>query len=76
MIGYGTLLVGIGIAVGIAGAASLARLTSSLLYGVSAVDPAAFAAAAVALLAVGVLAASVPAWRAGTANPIAALRDQ
>ena len=59
-----------------AGAALLARLLSSLLYGVHAIDPIAFAAAGAALLAVGMLAAFIPAWRAGMTDPAIALREQ
>jgi putative ABC transport system permease protein len=59
-----------------AGAALLTRLLSSFLYGVSAIDPIAFAAAGAGLLAVGTIAALFPAWRAGMANPVIALREQ
>jgi len=75
VIGHGAWLVTVGIAIGVVGAAGLTRLLSSFLYGVSAIDPIAFTAAATALLAVGVLAALVPAWRAGMTDPIIALRE-
>ena len=75
VVGHGALLVTAGIGVGVVGAAMLTRLLSSFLYGVSAVDPLAFAAAGAALLGVGVLAAFVPAWRAGMADPVVALRE-
>ncbi len=75
VIGHGAWLVTAGIGIGVVGAAVLTRLLSSFLYGVSAIDPIAFAAAAAALLAVGVLAALVPAWRAGMTDPIIALRE-
>ena len=73
---HGALLVTAGIVAGVAGAAMLTRLLSSLLYGVQAIDPIAFAAAGAALLAVGLLAAFVPAWRAGMTDPLIALREQ
>ena len=76
VVGHGTLLVTAGIGVGVAGAAALTRLLSSFLYGVSAIDPIAFAAAGAALLAVGALAAFIPAWRAGMIDPVSALREQ
>jgi predicted permease len=76
VVGHGALLVTVGIGVGVAGAAGLARLLSSFLYGVGAIDPIAFAAAGAALLGVGILAALVPAWRAGTTDPMIALREQ
>jgi len=52
------------------------RLLTSFLYGVSAVAPIAFAAGAAALFGVGILAAFVPAWRAGMTDPLIALREQ
>jgi putative ABC transport system permease protein len=73
---YAALLVTTGILVGVAGAAMLTRLLSSFLYGVSAIDPIAFVTAGAALLAVGTAAAFVPAWRAGMADPLIALREQ
>ena len=76
VVGHGALLVTAGIVVGIAGAAMLTRLLSSFLYGVSAIDPIAFVTAGAALLAVGTVAAFLPAWRAGMANPLIALREQ
>ena len=76
VVGHAALLVTAGIAVGVAGAAALSRLLSSFLYGVSAIDPIAFATAGAALLAVGTVAAFVPALRAGMANPLMALREQ
>jgi len=76
VLGHGALLVSAGIAVGIAGAATLTRLLSSFLYEVSALDPIAFAIAGAALFGVGMAAAFVPALRAGMADPLTALRDQ
>jgi predicted permease len=72
---HAALLVSAGIAVGIAGAASLTGLLSSFLYGVTAFDPFAFAAAGAALLGVGIAAAFVPALRAGLTDPLKALRE-
>ena len=69
-------LVGIGIALGAVGTIALTRLLTSFLFGVKPIDPLAFAAASLALLAIGVVAAFVPAWRAGTVDPALALRDQ
>ena len=76
VLGHGALLVSAGIAVGIVGAAILTRLLSSFLFGVSAIDPIAFATAGVALFGVGLVAAFVPALRAGMADPLIALREQ
>ncbi|HET7457365.1 MAG TPA: ADOP family duplicated permease [Gemmatimonadaceae bacterium] len=76
VVGRGAVLVGIGIAFGVVAAVALARLLASLLYGVSVVDPLALAAAASVLLAMGLLAAFVPAQRAGRLDPANALREQ
>jgi predicted permease len=76
VVGHGTLLVASGIGLGILGAALLTRLLSSFLYGVGPIDPIAFGTAGAALLAVGIVAAFIPAWRAAMADPLAALREQ
>jgi ABC-type antimicrobial peptide transport system permease subunit len=75
VLGHAVALVAGGIVLGAAVAATLTRLLSSLLFGVSALDPIAFGAAAAALLGTGLLAAIVPAWRAGTSDPLKALRE-
>ena len=76
IVGQGAGLVAVGIAIGALGTVALSRLLTSFLYGVSKVDPLAFAAASAALLAVGVLAALVPARRAGSVDPALVLREQ
>jgi putative ABC transport system permease protein len=75
VVGHGALLVTAGIGFGVVGTAVLARLLASLLYGVNAIDPIAFAGAAAALLGIGAVAAFVPAWRAAMADPLIALRE-
>jgi putative ABC transport system permease protein len=61
-------------AVGALGAAAVARLLSSFLYGVSEVDPAAYLGAAAVLLLVALVANLVPARRAARVDPMSALR--
>jgi predicted permease len=68
-------LVLIGGVLGIVSALVLARLLSAFLYGVSAVDPLSLAGATLALLAVGVGAAFVPAWRASRMDPASVFRE-
>jgi ABC-type antimicrobial peptide transport system permease subunit len=75
VVGRGGALVMIGSVLGIAAALALARLLSAFLYGVSAVDPLSMAGATLALLAVGVAAALVPAWRASRLDPAAVFRE-
>jgi putative ABC transport system permease protein len=69
-------VVAAGIAVGLAGALVASRLLSSLLFEVSATDPAVFAAIAFLLLAVGTVAGFLPARRATRADPMVAIRAE
>jgi putative ABC transport system permease protein len=75
VVGRGGALVLIGGALGTIAAIALARLLSSFLYGVSAVDPLSLAGATLALLVVGVAAALLPAWRASRLDPAAVFRE-
>ena len=72
----GTVLVALGIVLGIAAFFALARLLASLLYGVGASDPLAMGSATVVLLVVGVLAAVIPGMRASRTDPAIVLREQ
>lgn len=76
VVGRGAALVAIGIVLGLIGVAVGARLLASLLYGIGSTDPAALAAAAAVLLAVGVTAALAPALKASRVDPAAVLREQ
>ena len=64
----------IGIVIGLAAAASLSKLMTTLLHDVKPVDPATFAAVAVVLTAVAIAASLVPAWRATRVDPVKALK--
>ena len=67
----------IGIVLGMAGGALLARAyLSKLLFGVSAFDPATYAAMAAVLLGATLLAGGLPARRASRVDPIVALRSE
>jgi ABC-type antimicrobial peptide transport system permease subunit len=48
----------------------------ALLYEVKAVDPLVFVAMAGMMVAIGVLASYVPAWRASRVDPMVALRGE
>lgn len=64
-----------GLAVGLVAAVGVTRVLSSLLFGVTALDPATFACVALLLLASAALAVYVPARRAAGVDPMAALRQ-
>jgi predicted permease len=68
------VLVGIGLAMGIAAALAGARILSSLLFGVAPRDPLMLATASILLLFTGLFAAWWPARRAARVEPMAALR--
>jgi putative ABC transport system permease protein len=63
-----------GLAVGVAMAFGLARLVSSLIFGVTAADPATFIGIPLALIVTAALAIVIPARRATKVDPILALR--
>jgi len=72
----GLTLTLIGVAAGVLGAIAAARVMSGLLYGVTATDPATFAAISLLLAMVALLACYLPARRAARVEPVAALRRE
>lgn len=74
IVGQGLRLAGIGITFGIVAAFGLARLMSSLLFGVGAADFETFAGVVALLMFVALLACYIPARRAMRVDPIVALR--
>ncbi len=71
---HGLVLSAIGIALGIAGAAGLTRLMSSMLFGVSALDWVTYVAVGLGLGATALVASYLPAARAARIDPSVALR--
>jgi len=72
----GLAIAGVGVAVGAVLALGAAKAVAGALYSVSFVDPVAWTAAIVTLLAVAALANVVPARRASIVDPSIALRSE
>ena len=66
----------VGVALGLAGAVASTRLMTSLLFGVSAMDPVTYAAVAAAVIVAAVAASYVPSRGAARAVPLEALRAE
>ncbi len=67
---------GIGVALGLIGAAFVSHSMTSLLFGVKPTDPIVYGAVSAVLIAVALLASYLPARRAAKIDPIVALRDE
>jgi ABC-type antimicrobial peptide transport system permease subunit len=76
VVGDGVRTVVIGVAVGILLALAAGRLIASLLYGVAPSDPVVMLVVATVLVAIAVIAALSPAWRAARVDPVVALRTE
>ena len=71
----GAKLVLAGVSASLMGAVLLRNLVASLLFGVTAFDPLAYAAAAALLFLIALLACAGPSLRASKVDPAAALRS-
>jgi putative ABC transport system permease protein len=76
ILGLGARLAGMGIGIGLLGAAALSRVMRGLLYGVSPTDPLTYGLLAAALALVALGACLVPARRAVRVDPSVALRAE
>lgn len=70
----GARLAFVGCGLGIFGSVAVSRFVHSFLFDVSATDPFIYAASALAMIAIALLASALPARRAASADPIEALR--
>ena len=66
----------LGIVIGAVGALAVSRLLSSLVYGVQPTDIPTFLSVSALLIAVGLFASALPAYRASRVNPLDTLRDE
>jgi predicted permease len=69
-------LAGVGLVIGLLGAAALTRLTATLLFGVKPIDPSTYGGVAVFMLFVAATASLIPARRATRVDPLTALRGE
>src|SRR4051812_13386983 len=76
VLGQGALLIIVGVALGLVGAAVASRALQSVLYGVGTLDFSAFGMAVGCLILVAVLACVLPARRATQVDPIICLRAE
>jgi ABC-type antimicrobial peptide transport system permease subunit len=74
ILGEVSVLVGLGVALGLGGALALTRLVRAQLFGITPWDPGVIAAAIVGLSTVALLAGLLPALSASRADPVRALR--
>jgi putative ABC transport system permease protein len=74
ILAQGVKIAGAGVVIGLGASFGLTRLMTKLLFSVSAADPLTFAAVAIVLVLVAMLACYIPARRALRVDPIIALR--
>jgi predicted permease len=74
VVGQGMLLAGIGVVIGVLGAALLTKSMQSVLFDIRSSDPMTFIQVAVVLLAAALAASLLPARRALAIDPVSALR--
>jgi predicted permease len=76
VVAQGAVIVAIGLVGGLAGAYGLTRLLGDLLFDTPPLDAMTFAATALVLLGVGLLASYLPARRAASVSPLESLRAE
>ena len=76
VVGRGVRLAAVGVAAGVPGAALGSRALGSILYGVSPLDGATFAAASLVIAVIALVASYVPARRAMRVDPVTVLRAE
>src|SRR5204863_5305021 len=75
IVGQAATVTAAGLATGLAGSLALARVMTTLVFGIAPRDPLTFVAVPMLLAVVALAAALVPARRAARIDPMRALRD-
>jgi predicted permease len=70
----GLILIGTGVAIGLAGAAGFTRLMQAMVFGISPLDPVTFATMPIVLAAAALAGSYLPARRAVAVDPVETLR--
>jgi ABC-type antimicrobial peptide transport system permease subunit len=65
----------VGCGIGVLGSLAVSRMVRSFLFDVSATDPMIYAAGVLIMMVLALLASALPAMRAASADPMAALRS-
>ena len=76
VVGQGLRLTAVGIAAGLIAAFLLTRGMTTMLVGVKAADPATYSTMAALFFIIAAMASWLPAWRAASLDPTAALREE
>jgi putative ABC transport system permease protein len=76
VVGQGLRLTAIGIVAGLIAAFILTRGMTTMLVGVKPADPATYSTMAVLFFVIAAMASWLPAWRASSLDPTAALREE
>ncbi len=76
VIRQGMTLAGLGVLIGVTGAAAMTQAIVTMLFGVSRLDPITYLAVIAILVAVSAIACWVPAWRAARVDPSITLRAE
>ena len=66
----------VGLAIGVASAAALGRLMTTLIFGITTRDALTFSTVSMIVVAVSLVASAVPAYRATRVDPLEALRSE
>jgi predicted permease len=76
VVGDGMKPILIGVAIGLTAAVALSRFMASLVFGVPPTDPLPFTVVALLLVVVGIVANTLPAYRATRVEPVRTLREE